>query len=739
MKRLFAVSIAVAVACLIPAGASAAPASSGSGLKLLSAKAAKSGKSVQVRVQWDMKTRGAAKANKRFVLRILAHGERGRKSELGSLRTKTFGKAGTETVTVKTRAGLLKKSKRVTATATQQYDSPKDNDKRFERNAVAIRAIAGKGRGLKLKGCATSLLTPNSNHRNCTLYGAHLANAYLKGVNLRGANLEQGSLAGANLKTTNLMSANLIGTDLKGAVWPDTEQSALTFPDDGQKIIDLIASAKTSVDIVIYDFGGPNLVGQPSDPGALMQAVQRGVNVRVILNSGQSCADTSPPSQSICAGQVGLDPLYATQAALEWAKNNPAPGKTAGKYRVQFSSENYQITHQKSILIDTSNADGTARTADQMTANSKIMVSTGNLQAYPVDWGLYNECAEWDDPQAKYPNCLRWEVINPYYLSNPAATCKGGIPKNCEEEWAPRDFAIEVTEPALMERIAAVYSADQTCKNWNEAPIYQQLLNSNLPDTWANGTLLLGGSGYPQMGSGLPKANDPFYGSSPNPLLQAQPQGNSRARQLALINSAKKTLIVYNEEMKDPEVANALAAAEKRGVEVRVIMSAEIDYGDEGQVPAPNFFFDFLTKNGVEVKLFDKTTPKGVLYIHAKAIVADGTNAFMGSENFGYSSMNYNRELGLMLTNDPNPASDWLPSSQGVAAIMTAFETKDWVSPKAFNYSLSGKYTYVPAYPPGIDPLKPGQAFGGANMSCLDPVAGDVYQPALPNRTTPNS
>ena len=80
LKRLFAVSIALAIACLIPAGASAAPAASDSSLKILSAKAAKSGKSVQVRVQWDMRTRGAAKANKRFVLRILAHGERGRKN-----------------------------------------------------------------------------------------------------------------------------------------------------------------------------------------------------------------------------------------------------------------------------------------------------------------------------------------------------------------------------------------------------------------------------------------------------------------------------------------------------------------------------------------------------------------------------------------------------------------------------------------------------------------------------------
>ncbi|MFZ9668636.1 MAG: phospholipase D-like domain-containing protein [Solirubrobacterales bacterium] len=730
MKRLFAVSIALAIACLIPAGASAAPTASDAGLKLLSAKAVKSGKGVQVRVRWDMKTRGAAKANKRFVLRILAHGERSRKSQLGSLRTSTFGKAGTETVTVKTNARLLRKAKRVTATATQQYDNPKDNDNRFERNVVAIRAVAGKGKGLKLRGCATTLITPGSSHKGCSLYGAHLANAYLQGVNLQGANLERGSLAGANLKTTNLKSANLIGTDLKGALWPEAEQSSLTFPDQGKQILDLIASAQTSVDIVIFDFGGPNLVGQPSDPGALMEAVQRGVNVRVILNSGQNCADTSPPQQSICAGKVGLDPLYATQAALEWAKNNPAPGKTAGKYRVQFSSENYQITHQKSILIDTSNPDGTARTADQMTSNSKIMVSTGNLQAYPVDWGLYNKCAQWHNPQ-KQDYCIQWEVINPSYLSNPAATCEDGTPATCKKEWAARDFAIEVTDPTLMERIAAVFAADQTCKNWNEAPIYQQLINSNLPDTWANGTLLLDGSGYPPMGSGVPVDQDPFYGGSPNKFLQTQPQGNSRERQLAVIASATKSLRVYNEEMKDPDIANALVAAAQKGVDVRVVMSAAFANG----TPAQNPYYDFLTKYGVEVKLLDKDSPNGEIYIHAKAIVADGTDAFMGSENFGYSSMNYNRELGLMLTNDPSPTSEWLPSTQGIAAIINSFDLRDWVDPKAVSYSYSGKA--VPAFPPGIAPLKAYGAFPGANMLCLDPAPGDLYLPGLPNRTTP--
>jgi cardiolipin synthase A/B len=44
-----------------------------------------------------------------------------------------------------------------------------------------------------------------------------------------------------------------------------------------------------------------------------------------------------------------------------------------------------------------------------------------------------------------------------------------------------------------------------------------------------------------------------------------------------------------------------------------------------------------------------------VLYIHAKAVVADAGNAgeqlFVGSENFSAASLRKNRELGLRTTN----------------------------------------------------------------------------------------
>ncbi len=54
------------------------------------------------------------------------------------------------------------------------------------------------------------------------------------------------------------------------------------------------------------------------------------------------------------------------------------------------------------------------------------------------------------------------------------------------------------------------------------------------------------------------------------------------------------------------------------------------------------------------------------LYIHAKAIVADGKRAFVGSQNFSPASLDHNRALGVIIndrdaiaTLEQTFASDW--------------------------------------------------------------------------------
>ena len=116
---------------------------------------------------------------------------------------------------------------------------------------------------------------------------------------------------------------------------------------------------------------------------------------------------------------------------------------------------------------------------------------------------------------------------------------------------------------------------------------------------------------------------------------------NAQASVLAIISAATRTLAVENEEMDDPAVTAALAAAARRGVEVRITMTADPEW-DEA--------FSELASAGVHIRLYpDDDT---ALYIHAKAIVADagrpGQQVLVGSQNFSVASLDYNRELGIM-------------------------------------------------------------------------------------------
>jgi len=119
---------------------------------------------------------------------------------------------------------------------------------------------------------------------------------------------------------------------------------------------------------------------------------------------------------------------------------------------------------------------------------------------------------------------------------------------------------------------------------------------------------------------------------------------NSQAAILAVINSAKRTLAVENEEMGDSVITKALEAAAKRGVDVKITMTANSEWDSA---------FRALVKAGAHVRTYKDSSK--VLYIHAKAVVADaglaGEQMFVGSENFSTASLRYNRELGIRTTN----------------------------------------------------------------------------------------
>jgi cardiolipin synthase len=119
---------------------------------------------------------------------------------------------------------------------------------------------------------------------------------------------------------------------------------------------------------------------------------------------------------------------------------------------------------------------------------------------------------------------------------------------------------------------------------------------------------------------------------------------NARASVLSVIDGAKHTLATEDEEMDDPAVTAALAAAAHRGVHVTITMTADSEWDQA---------FNELARAGAHIRLYpDKAS---ALYIHAKVIVADagrsGQRVLVGSQNFSVASLGYNRELGILISN----------------------------------------------------------------------------------------
>ncbi len=105
---------------------------------------------------------------------------------------------------------------------------------------------------------------------------------------------------------------------------------------------------------------------------------------------------------------------------------------------------------------------------------------------------------------------------------------------------------------------------------------------------------------------------------------------NARGTILGLIAAARYSLDLYAEEIYDTASIQALADATRRGVRVRIVYAG---LGDAEGL------------SGIGAQVARVASP----YIHAKAIVADGAILFVGSENLSTTSLDQNREVGLLM------------------------------------------------------------------------------------------
>ena len=137
----------------------------------------------------------------------------------------------------------------------------------------------------------------------------------------------------------------------------------------------------------------------------------------------------------------------------------------------------------------------------------------------------------------------------------------------------------------------------------------------------------------------------PYAPSKSNLVVSPE---NSREMLAGFIKGAKKQLAIYDAKLFDPAMVKLLRERADKGVEVRVLGAIKGKYGD------------------IEARKL------GNMRLHVRAIVRDGTKAFVGSQSLRKDELENRREVGLIVT---NPAmargmlkvfdSDWDESGKG--------------------------------------------------------------------------
>ncbi len=117
----------------------------------------------------------------------------------------------------------------------------------------------------------------------------------------------------------------------------------------------------------------------------------------------------------------------------------------------------------------------------------------------------------------------------------------------------------------------------------------------------------------------------------------------SRPKLTALIDSAHKEILSYQEELGDPTILSHLEDRAKHGCTVKLLIpdNAKLTPAQRAKLAA---IVAPLTKAGVQVR-----RPGSVdLYIHAKTYSVDNHQTYVGSINISSYSLDRNREVGLI-------------------------------------------------------------------------------------------
>lgn len=148
------------------------------------------------------------------------------------------------------------------------------------------------------------------------------------------------------------------------------------------------------------------------------------------------------------------------------------------------------------------------------------------------------------------------------------------------------------------------------------------------------------------------------------PTIQAlfSPQDNIQAVIVRSINSAKKQVLVQAYLLTDNKIADALVAAHRRGLDVKVLLDAERDKINSSDGRR-------LADAGVKVRLetaYDNA--------HNKIIIIDGKTLLTGSYNFTHAAQYKNAENVLLIQNAPKLLIQYITNWQKHFAAASSYK-----------------------------------------------------------------
>ena len=189
-----------------------------------------------------------------------------------------------------------------------------------------------------------------------------------------------------------------------------------------------------------------------------------------------------------------------------------------------------------------------------------------------------------------------------------------------------------------------------------------------------------------------------------NPFLVWSPV-NSNQKLVDLIQTAQDKIDLFVENFSSTDISNALIERAGKNKAIRVI----VPYCNAGK---SNFNYPSITAlraAGIDARMLPGPATADLPYVHAKAIVVDQKQAFMGSENFSFNSLTKAREVGIIVP-DEKIAGD-------VTSQFEVYWPKAVAPPTDPNYTCSAWLA--------TDPNKGGSG-GGSNGLFLLPSAFDL-------------